>query len=146
MKQSSPSVALLVARFNSLVTEQPAGRRARSFAGCRVFGGEHFRAVRAGVLGVAAGGQGRCRILRYDAVIAIGCVIRGETAHFDYVAGRANDGLGQVAQMSNIPVIFGVLTAENAEQAMRRADPSGMNRGSEFAQAALDMLAFFAAV
>src|SRR5437762_2580908 len=58
---------------------------------------------------------------RYDAIIALGCVIRGQTAHFDYVAGAAARGLAQVAFDSGIPVAFGVLTTDTLEQAMDRA-------------------------
>ena len=79
-----------------------------------------------------------------DAIVAIGCVIRGETAHFDYVAGHASDGLGRVSLTVGIPVIFGVLTTDTGEQAMLRADVHGANKGSEFADAALAMVEFYA--
>ena len=80
---------------------------------------------------------------RYDAIVAIGCVIRGETAHFDYVAGHASDGLGQVALSAGIPVVFGVLTTDNGQQAMARADTGGADKGGEFAEAALMLLDLF---
>lgn len=77
---------------------------------------------------------------RYDAVVALGCVIRGETAHFDFVAGEAARGLGQVALDSGIPVAFGVLTTENMEQALARALPERMDKGGEVLEAALEMV------
>ena len=78
---------------------------------------------------------------RVDAIIALGAVIRGATAHFDYVAGACTDGLMQVQMEHALPVSMGVLTTENLEQAMERADPGRMNKGHEVATAALEMLA-----
>ena len=76
---------------------------------------------------------------RYDAVIALGCVIRGGTAHFDYVAGEAAKGVASAGQASGVPVIFGVLTTENVEQAVERASPARMDKGGEAMEAALEM-------
>lgn len=76
---------------------------------------------------------------RYDAVICLGCVIRGETSHFDYVAGEAAKGIAEAARDTGVPVIFGVLTTENVEQAAERAGPMEDNRGREAALAALRM-------
>lgn len=75
----------------------------------------------------------------YDAVIALGCVIRGETAHFDYVAGEAAKGIGQVSMESGCPVLFGVLTTETREQAIARSGPNSGNKGADVAMAALEM-------
>jgi 6,7-dimethyl-8-ribityllumazine synthase len=75
----------------------------------------------------------------YDAVIALGCVIRGDTAHFDFVAGEAARGIAAAARDTGVPVIFGVLTTENAEQALERADPDRMDKGGEAMDAALEM-------
>ena len=75
----------------------------------------------------------------YDAVVCVGAVIRGETAHFDYVAGHAAYGVGRVALETGIPVAFGVLTTENAEQAMDRAGGKAGNKGFEAALAAIEM-------
>lgn len=78
-----------------------------------------------------------------DVIIALGCVIRGETAHFDYVAGEAARGLMDVALGSGVPVILGLLTTENRTQAEERADPARMDKGSEVALAALEMAALY---
>ncbi len=75
----------------------------------------------------------------YDAVITLGCVIRGETAHFDYVAGGAAKGVGQVSMDSGCPVLFGVLTTETREQAIARSGPDSGNKGADAAMAALEM-------
>jgi 6,7-dimethyl-8-ribityllumazine synthase len=76
---------------------------------------------------------------RYDAVVALGAVIRGETAHFDYVAGECAAGLARVADETGVPVAFGVLTTENEEQALERAGGSEGNRGADAAHAAIEL-------
>jgi 6,7-dimethyl-8-ribityllumazine synthase len=75
----------------------------------------------------------------YDAVIALGCVIRGATPHFDYVAAEAAKGVGQVALQTGVPVIFGVLTTDSIEQAIERAGTKSGNKGSDAAMAAMEM-------
>ena len=78
----------------------------------------------------------------YDAVIALGCVIRGETPHFEFVSAEAARGLGEVALKHGLPVAFGVLTTDDAQQAMDRAGGRHGNKGWEAAEAALEMIAF----
>jgi 6,7-dimethyl-8-ribityllumazine synthase len=84
-----------------------------------------------------------CRSLietgRFDAVIALGAVIRGETAHFEFISAECARGLQQVALECDVPVAFGVLTPEDGDQARRRADPERGNKGREAALAALEM-------
>lgn len=76
----------------------------------------------------------------YDAIIALGCVIRGGTPHFDYVAGEAAKGIGQLALQCNIPILFGVLTTDSIEQAIERAGTKAGNKGADAAMAALEMM------
>jgi 6,7-dimethyl-8-ribityllumazine synthase len=76
---------------------------------------------------------------RYDAVICLGAVIRGATAHFDYVAGGAAGGISNVALESGLPVIFGVITTESIEQAIERAGTKMGNKGFEAAVSAMEM-------
>ncbi|GFN46193.1 6,7-dimethyl-8-ribityllumazine synthase [Candidatus Regiella insecticola] len=83
---------------------------------------------------------------RYDAIIALGTVIRGGTPHFEYVAGECSSGLSDVAMKNNIPVAFGVLTTENIEQAIERAGTKAGNKGSEAALAALEMVSVMKAI
>jgi len=77
---------------------------------------------------------------RFDAVIACGCVIRGATAHFDYVAGEAARGVAAAAGESGVPVIFGVLTTDTIEQALERAGTKAGNKGYDAALAAIEMV------
>lgn len=79
-----------------------------------------------------------------DAVVALGCVIRGDTPHFDYVAGECARGLMEAGLSTGIPVIFGVLTTETQAQAEERADVARMNKGRESMEAALEMMELLA--
>ena len=81
---------------------------------------------------------------RYDAVVALGCVIRGGTPHFEYVAGECAGGLQRAALETLVPIIFGVLTVETVEQAIERAATSEGNKGGEAMEAALEMAGVFA--
>ena len=76
---------------------------------------------------------------RYDAIICLGAVIRGATAHFDYVAGGAAGGISSVALETGVPVIFGVITTETIEQAIERAGTKAGNKGFEAAVSAIEM-------
>ena len=81
-----------------------------------------------------------------DAIVCVGAVIRGETPHFDYVAGHAARGVGDASLATGIPITFGVLTTENVEQAANRAGGKMGNKGFEAALAAIEMANLFAAL
>lgn len=76
---------------------------------------------------------------KYVAVVCLGCVIQGETDHYDYVCGQTASGIARASHVTGIPVIFGVLTCDTLEQAMNRAGGKGGNKGSDAALAALEM-------
>jgi 6,7-dimethyl-8-ribityllumazine synthase len=75
----------------------------------------------------------------YNAIICLGVVIRGATAHFDYVAGQVASGIASAALSTGVPILFGVLTTENIEQAVERAGTKAGNKGAEAAMAAIEM-------
>ncbi|HSA06343.1 MAG TPA: 6,7-dimethyl-8-ribityllumazine synthase [Candidatus Gastranaerophilales bacterium] len=77
---------------------------------------------------------------KYDAVIALGAVIRGSTPHFDYVASEIAKGVAQVGLETSVPVIFGVLTTDNIEQAIERAGTKSGNKGADAAKTAIEMV------
>ena len=77
---------------------------------------------------------------KYDAIVALGAVIRGSTPHFEHVAGECSKGLGQVSLAHTLPVVFGVLTTESIEQAIERAGTKAGNKGAEAAQTAIEMV------
>lgn len=79
----------------------------------------------------------RCE--RFDAIICLGAVIRGETPHFDYISAEASRGIAQVALDADVPVIFGVLTTNTVEQALDRSGAPERNRGADAARAAIEM-------
>lgn len=76
---------------------------------------------------------------RFDAVICLGAVIRGDTPHFDYICAAASQGISQAALDAGVPIIFGVLTTETVAQAVERADPEKFDRGGEAAKSAIEM-------
>ena len=76
---------------------------------------------------------------RYDAVIALGAVIRGSTSHYDYVCAEVSKGVAHAALESGVPVLFGVLTTDTIEQAIERAGSKAGNKGAECAQGAIEM-------
>ena len=82
----------------------------------------------------------------FDAIVCVGAVIRGETAHFDYVAGHAATGVGEASVRTGIPITFGVVTTENSEQALERAGGKKGNKGFEAALAALEMANLYSAL
>lgn len=133
------SVAIVAARFNDfIVTSLLRG----AVEALESHGGAADRLVIARVPGAfelpvaarqcAASG-------RFAAVIAFGCVIRGDTAHFDFVAGECARGLARVALDTGVPVMFGVLTVETAEQAIQRAAVRAGNKGGEAMLGAIEM-------
>ena len=83
---------------------------------------------------------------RYDAVICLGTIIRGQTPHFDYVAGEAAKGIAQAAMETGIPVVFGIVTAETLEQAIDRAGVKAGNKGFEAAMSAVELVNLYKAV
>jgi 6,7-dimethyl-8-ribityllumazine synthase len=80
---------------------------------------------------------------KYDAIIALGAVIRGGTPHFEYVAGECVKGLAHVALQYDVPVSFGVLTVDTIEQAIERAGTKAGNKGAEAAMSAIEMVSLF---
>src|SRR5260370_212623 len=95
----------------------------------------------AGGVGLRIGAMALAKTRRYSCVIALGCVVRGETAHFEYVAGEAASGLQLAGLETGVPVAFGVLTVDTTAQAEARVD-----RGADAARAALEMADLFAQV
>ncbi len=135
--------ALLVGRFNDLITE----RLVEGAADClRRHGVEEEGIDVVRVPGAWELPQAAAKLVAsgdYDAVIALGCVIRGATPHFDFVAGEAARGLGDVARRGSIPIAFGVLTTDTVEQALERAGTKAGNKGVEAAVSALEMVNLF---
>ena len=131
--------AIVVSRFNAHVTEplEESARRCLLEHGATADYVETHWVPGAWELPAACGWLAQKR--RHDALLALGCLIRGETAHFDVLAAEVASGLGAVTRDTGVPVVFGVLTTETDEQARERADPGRGDKGRETALAALEM-------
>jgi len=136
---ASRRFAIVVSRFNEGITD-------RLLAGARACLAEHgVRDEAVDVISVPGAWELpiaadlAARRGSYAAILALGCVIRGETPHFDFVAGPAADGLARVALDHGVPVAFGLLTTEDAAQALERAGGRHGNKGRDAALAALEL-------
>ncbi|HET8547893.1 MAG TPA: 6,7-dimethyl-8-ribityllumazine synthase [Bryobacteraceae bacterium] len=131
--------AVLVGRFNSFVTERllEGALDALRRHGANVDESEVIRVPGSWEMPLIAGELARQR--RHDAIICLGAVVRGETPHFDYVAGNAASGLAQVAAQQGIPIALGVLTTNTMEQAIDRAGGKSGNKGFDAAVTAIEM-------
>lgn len=131
--------SIIVSRFNSFVTERllEGALDALRRSGADFANVEVIRIPGSWEMGVTAAAVARTH--RADAIICLGTVIRGETPHFDYVAGEAAKSLGNIASHHGIPVAFGVLTTETLDQAINRAGGKSGNKGFEAAMTAVEM-------
>ncbi|MFP5507274.1 MAG: 6,7-dimethyl-8-ribityllumazine synthase [Gammaproteobacteria bacterium] len=131
--------ALVAARFNSEIVDSllAAAIDALKQHGIKEADIEVFRVPGAWELPLAS--QHVAATRKFDAVIALGAVIRGGTPHFEYVSGETARGLGEVGLRTGLPVIFGVLTVDNMEQALERSGTEG-NKGADAALTALEMV------
>ncbi|MEE9551635.1 MAG: 6,7-dimethyl-8-ribityllumazine synthase [Gammaproteobacteria bacterium] len=133
-------IGIVASKFNSFVVDRllSACLETLEAAGLNEKDLEVVRVPGAFEIPVAA--QHLIRKKKCEAVIALGAIIRGETSHFEYIANECSRGLSQVAIDNDVPVIFGVLTADNSDQAMDRAGPEESNKGAEAAKAAIEMI------
>ena len=131
--------AILAARFNELIVEQLV-RGAVDALKRHGASDKQIEIVRApGAFDLPLVARKLAQSRRYDAIVAVGAVIKGATAHFDYVAGECAGGLARVAHDTGIPVSFGVLTTDTIEQAIERAGTKAGNKGADAALAALEL-------
>lgn len=139
-------IAIVVSRFNADITDRLL---AGALACLEQHGGARDDVEVVHVPGAWELPPTAARIIglnRHDAIIALGCVIRGDTPHFDYVCTEASAGLGAVARSASIPVLFGVLTTNDHPQALARAGDGKDNKGYEAAFAALKMVDVYKAL
>ncbi len=130
-------IGVVVSRFNEFITEQLAKGALEMLEkhGCRHENITFVKVPGAWELPIAA----KLLAASCDAIVALGAVIRGDTPHFEYVAGGAADGLRQVSLETGVPVAFGVLTTDDMQQAMDRAGGKSGNKGCEAAEAAIEL-------
>ena len=137
---------IVVSRFNELITERLLEGARDAVRRCG--GGENAIEVARvpGAFEMPLVAQTLAQSGRFDAVICLGCVIRGATSHYDYVCSQAASGVMNAGLNSGVPVIFGVLTTENLEQAFERAGSKAGNKGGEAMTAAIEMANLLKAV
>jgi len=138
--KESFKIAIVVSRFNEEVTTklyEGAVQRLRELQ----FAEEHVTVVWVpGAVEIPIVAKQLARTDQYEVIICLGAVVRGETTHYDYVCDQVSRGCQRVALKYDIPVIFGVLTTENEEQAFARAGGAHGNKGSDAVDAALEMV------
>jgi 6,7-dimethyl-8-ribityllumazine synthase len=144
--EGSPSgadrtVGLVVSRFNGEISNQLLDSALEALAQAGVPEERITVMPVPGAFELPIGAMALAKTRRYSCVIALGCVVRGETAHFEYVAGEASSGLQLAGLETGVPVAFGVLTVDTTEQAEARVD-----KGADAARAALEMADLFAQV
>lgn len=130
---------IVVSKFNEFITSRllAAAVETLTKAGAARDSIEIVRVPGAFEIPVVARRLGRSR--RFDAVICLGAVIRGETPHFEYISAEVSRGIARASTDYDLPVVFGVLTTETVAQAMERAGPPDRNRGAEAARTAIEM-------
>lgn len=132
-------IGIVVSRFNEFITGQLLAGARDALVRHGVDPDAIDVAWVPGAFEIPLAAQRLARSGRYDAVVALGAVIRGSTPHFDYVAGEAVKGIAQVALATGVPIALGILTTDTLEQAIERAGTKAGNKGAEAALSALEM-------
>jgi 6,7-dimethyl-8-ribityllumazine synthase len=143
-KQSQGRYALLVSRWNSFVVEHLKDGALDTLVRHGIEPGNITLVYAPGAFEFPLAAQKLAMSGKYDAIIALGAVIRGSTPHFDFVANECTKGLAQVSLDAGIPLSFGVLTVDSIEQAIERSGTKAGNKGAEAAQTALEMVSLLA--
>ena len=132
-------VAIVVSQFNSSITEQLLQGALDVLKRIGITE-KIIRVIRVpGSFEIPLAAQRLAQKGKFDAIVCLGCVIRGETPHFDYICQQASRGIGEVGLKCDLPVTFGVITADTFEQAVNRAGPKDGNKGAEAALSAVEM-------
>ncbi|MCF6264425.1 MAG: 6,7-dimethyl-8-ribityllumazine synthase [Xanthomonadales bacterium] len=132
-------IAIVAARFNAFVVDQMVAGAQQNLLANGVVAKNILLVKVPGAFELPLVSQALAARKDIAAVIALGCVIRGDTAHFDFVAGEASAGISRVSLETNKPVAFGVLTTDTVEQALARASMDAGNKGADAAMVAMEM-------
>ena len=136
--------AIVVSKYNDFVTERLQTGALAALAAAGVSSGDITVVRVPGAFEIPIAAQHAARSGRYDAVVCLGCVIRGATPHFEYLASAVSNGLTAAAGATGVPMAFGVLTTNSVEEALQRAGDGLSNKGWEAAAAAIEMAAVVA--
>lgn len=132
-------IGVVVSRFNDLITGRLLDGAQDALRRHQVAEDSIDVAYVAGAFELPIVAKKMAQTGKYDAVVTLGCVIRGATSHYDYVCNEAAKGIAKASDDTGVPVIFGVLTTENIEQAIERAGTKAGNKGAESAVGAIEM-------
>ncbi len=132
-------IGIIVSRFNEAITEKLLSGATGSLISHGVDEADITMAWVPGAFELPLMAKKLAESNQYDAIITLGCVIRGATTHYDYVCSQAASGVLQAGLSTNVPVIFGVLTTETIEQAIERSGTKAGNKGADAAMAAIEM-------
>jgi 6,7-dimethyl-8-ribityllumazine synthase len=132
-------IAVAASRFNDRIVDRLLRGALDALARCGVRPADVTVAFVPGAFELPFAARRLAGTRRYDAVVCLGAVVRGETPHFDYVAGEAARGIARASEETGVPVLFGVLTTETERQALERAGGRLGNRGADAACAAIEM-------
>jgi 6,7-dimethyl-8-ribityllumazine synthase len=132
-------IAVVVAKFNAFVTDRLQNGALAALAAAGVDAGDVTIVRVPGSFEIPLAAQHAAETGRFDAVVCLGCLIRGETSHFEYISSAVAQGLASAAAATGVPMAFGVLTTNSAEEALARAGEGPGNKGHEAALAALEM-------
>ncbi len=133
-------IGIVCARFNEFITSKLLGGAQDALARHDVLDEDIDVAWVPGAFEIPLAAKKMAESGRYDAVICLGAVIRGATSHYDYVCNEVSKGVAQVSLQTGIPVMFGVVTTENIEQAVERAGTKAGNKGYDCALGAIEMV------
>ncbi len=139
-------IGIAVARFNQFVTQKLLDGARETLTRYGVQDGDVDIVWVPGSFELPLASKTMAQTGRYDAIVCLGTIIRGETGHYDMVANQASSGINRVATETGIPIMFGVLTTENMEQAINRAGGKSGNLGSSAAEGAVEMARILRAV
>ncbi|MDT3960009.1 6,7-dimethyl-8-ribityllumazine synthase [Staphylococcus kloosii] len=132
-------VAIVVSRFNDFITNRLLDGAKDTLVRHEVLENNIDVAYVPGAFEIPLVAKKLAQKGKYDAVITLGCVIKGSTSHYDYVCNEVSKGVSKANDVADIPVIFGILTTDNIEQAVERAGTKAGNKGSEAAVSAIEM-------
>ena len=131
--------ALVVSKYNDFVTDRLQAGAMAALAGAGVNSSDVTVVRVPGAFEIPLAAQHAGESGRFDAIVCLGCIIRGETPHFEFIASAVAHGLTTAAAVTGIPMAFGVLTTNSAEEALARAGDGSSNKGHEAATAAIEM-------
>jgi 6,7-dimethyl-8-ribityllumazine synthase len=138
--------ALVVSKYNDFVTDRLQAGALAALAAAGV-AGDDITIVRVpGAFEIPLAAQHAAECARFDAIVCLGCLIRGETPHFEYISSAVSQGLTMAAAVTGVPMAFGVLTTNSIEEALARAGEGSGNKGHEAAVAAIEMAEVIAAL